>query len=170
MIGTHLIAACGDYGIPEVMAAGLLALMGIFDLIGTTLSGWLSDRFDSRWLLFWYYGLRGLSLLFLPYALDGSPTSLIIFSVFYGLDWLATVPPTVKLASQEFGKEKSGMIFGWVVVAHQLGASFAAFGAGVVREWAGTYAIAFVVAGFICLIAALMSIKIKPAEMVKAMG
>jgi len=160
LIGTHLIPACGDYGIPEVMAAGLLALMGLFDLFGTTMSGWLSDRFDSRWLLFWYYGLRGLSLLFLPYALDSSPAALLVFSVFYGLDWIATVPPTVKLATKEFGKEKAGMIFGWVVVAHQLGASAAAYGAGVMREWLGSYTVPFVTAGFVCLFAALMAIRI----------
>ncbi|MBD0378805.1 MFS transporter [Paenibacillus sedimenti] len=164
LIGTHLIPACGDYGIPEVMAAGLLALMGLFDLIGTTASGWLSDRYDSRWLLFWYYGLRGLSLLFLPYALDTSPTALLIFSIFYGLDWIATVPPTVKLASKEFGKEKAGMVFGWVVVAHQLGASTAAYGAGVMREWLGTYTIPFIGAGFVCLFAALMAIRISKAS------
>jgi len=160
LIGTHLIPACGDHGIPEVMAAGLLALMGMFDLVGTTLSGWLTDRFDSRKLLFWYYGLRGLSLMFLPYALDGGQSSLFIFSVFYGLDWIATVPPTVKLAGQEFGKEKAGMVFGWVVVAHQIGASAAAFLAGVMREWTGTYSTTFFSAGLICVIAALMAIRI----------
>ncbi|OPH58477.1 MFS transporter [Paenibacillus ferrarius] len=165
LIGTHLIPACGDHGIPEIMAAGLLALMGLFDLIGTTLSGWLSDRFDNRWLLFWYYGLRGLSLLFLPFALDAGPSSLLIFSVFYGLDWIATVPPTVKLASVEFGREKAGMIFGWVVVAHQIGASAAAYSGGLVREWLGSYTLPFLGAGFICLIAALMAVRIarKPA-------
>jgi MFS family permease len=166
LIGTHLIPACGDYGIPEVMAAGLLAMMGLFDLVGTTLSGWLSDRFDSRKLLFWYYGLRGLSLLFLPYALNASPMMLMIFSVFYGLDWIATVPPTVKLASIEFGKEQAGMIFGWIVVAHQVGASAAAYGAGLMREWLGSYTIPFVAAGFVCLFAAIMAIRISKASAV----
>ncbi|KIL41823.1 MFS transporter [Gordoniibacillus kamchatkensis] len=160
LIGTHLIPACGDHGIPEVMAAGLLALMGLFDLFGTTLSGWLSDRYDSRWLLFWYYGLRGLSLLFLPYALNASATSLMIFTVFYGLDWIATVPPTVKLATKEFGKEKAGMIFGWVVVSHQIGASVAAYGAGTLRDLLGSYTVPFIAAGFVCLFAALMAIRI----------
>ncbi|MCA0753461.1 MFS transporter [Paenibacillus sp. N4] len=160
LIGTHLIPACGDAGIMPFVAAGLLALMGLFDLVGTTLSGWLSDRFDSRWLLFWYYGLRGLSLLFLPYALNAGPTELLIFSVFYGLDWIATVPPTVKLTSQAFGKEKAGMIFGWIVVAHQLGASTAAYGAGLLRDGFGTYTIPFIGAGFVCVLAALMSIRI----------
>jgi sugar phosphate permease len=161
LIGTHLIAACGDYGIPEVTAAGLLALMGLFDLFGTTFSGWLSDRFDCRWLLFWYYGLRGLSLVFLPYALDsGSNTMILIFTVFYGLDWIATVPPTVKLAAMAFGKEKVGMIFGWIVVAHQVGASTAAYTAGVMRELFGTYTLPFIAAGCVCVFAAIMAVKI----------
>jgi len=160
LIGAHLIAACGDYGIPEVMAAGLLALMGLFDLAGTTLSGWLTDRFDARRLLFWYYSLRGLSLMFLPYALSAGPTYLMIFSVFYGLDWIATVPPTVKLASQHFGKEKAGMVLGWIFVAHQLGASSATIFAGLTRDSMGSYTGAFLIAGLICIIAALMSLKI----------
>ncbi|MGP7818049.1 MFS transporter [Niallia sp. 01092] len=160
LIGTHLIAAGHDHGIAQVTAAGLLAFMGIFDLIGTTFSGWLSDRYDSRKLLFWYYGLRGISLLFLPFALNSNHMMLIIFSVFYGLDWIATVPPTVKLASQEFGKEKAGMIFGWIVVAHQIGASTAAYSAGLLREVLGSYTVPFVAAGLVCLIAALMALKI----------
>jgi len=161
LIGVHLIAACGDHGMLEVAAAGLLAMMGLFDLFGTTISGWLSDRFDSRWLLFWYYGLRGLSLLFLPFALGASPVMLIIFSVFYGLDWIATVPPTAKLASERYGKESSSMIFGWIVVFHQIGASTAAYGAGVMRDMFGSYSQAFVIAGFVCFFASLMALKIK---------
>ncbi|WP_276356198.1 MFS transporter [Cohnella caldifontis] len=164
LIGTHLIPACGDYGITEVVAAGLLAFMGLFDLVGTTMSGWLSDRFDSRKLLFWYYGLRGVSLIFLPYALNAGPSMLVVFSVFYGLDWLATVPPTVKLSIRVFGKEKAGMIFGWFVVAHQVGASMAAYAAGVTREWLGSYSVPFVVAGLTCLLAALMALRIAKAR------
>lgn len=164
LIGTHLIPACGDYNIPLVIASGLLALMGMFDLIGTTLSGWLSDRFDSRWLLFWYYGLRGLSLIFLPVALGTGYTQLFIFSVFYGLDWIATVPPTAKLASETFGKEKAGMVFGWIVVAHQLGASTAAYGAGVMRDWLGSYTVPFVVAGLVCLLASVMAVRVRNAR------
>ncbi|MGG6312784.1 MFS transporter [Paenibacillus macerans] len=149
----------------EVAAAGLLAMMGVFDLFGTTISGWLSDRFDSRKLLFWYYGLRGLSLLFLPFALSSaSPSMLVVFSVFYGLDWIATVPPTAKLAGETFGREKSGMIFGWVVVAHQIGASTAAYGAGVLRDWLGSYSQAFVIAGFICFVAAVMAVQIRKTQ------
>lgn len=161
LIGTHLIPACGDFGIPEVTAAGLLALMGLFDLAGTTLSGWLSDRFDSRWLLFWYYGLRGLSLLFLPSALEMGYMELTVFAVFYGLDWIATVPPTVKLTADRFGSASSGIVFGWIVAAHQLGAAAAAFQAGLFREWFGSYDIAFMIAGTVCMLAALMSVRIR---------
>ncbi|GGG54632.1 MFS transporter [Paenibacillus radicis (ex Gao et al. 2016)] len=164
LIGTHLIPACGDFGIPLVIAAGLLSLMGLFDLVGTTLSGWLTDRFDSRKLLFWYYGLRGLSLIFLPYALGSGYTQLLIFSVFYGLDWIATVPPTAKLSSDAFGKEKAGMIFGWIVVAHQAGASTAAYGAGVLRDALGSYTVPFAVAGFLCLFASVMAMRIRKSK------
>lgn len=164
LIGTHLIAACGDSNIPIVTAAGLLALMGIFDLVGTTFSGWLSDRFDSRWLLFWYYGLRGLSLIFLPYALGTGYTQLTIFAVFYGLDWIATVPPTAKLTSDTFGREKAGMIFGWILVAHQAGASTAAYGAGFLRELLGSYTVPFVTAGFVCLLAAIVALRIRSSK------
>jgi hypothetical protein len=121
IVGTHLIPACMDHGIPEVHAAGLLAMMGIFDLVGTTASGWLSDRYSNRWLLFTYYGLRGLSLLFLPQAFDPTTHRLPIFAVFYGLDWIATVPPTVALIAKIFGRRDIGLIFGWVVAAHQIG-------------------------------------------------
>lgn len=118
LIGTHLIPASMDHGIPEVTAAGMLALIGVFDLIGTTGSGWLSDRVDNRWLLCWYYGLRGLSLLFLPYALGSANLALLAFIVFYGLDWVATVPPTVRLAADSFGKEKVGVVYGWISASH----------------------------------------------------
>ncbi len=158
LIGTHLIAACFDHGIPEVHAAGLLAMMGVFDFIGTTLSGWLSDRWSNRWLLFWYYGLRGLSLIYLPYALDISFFGLSLFAVFYGLDWIATVPPTVRLTANAFGKDQVGMMFGWIVAGHQLGAAFASLGAGVLRTELGTYLQAFVISGSLCAIAALMSL------------
>ena len=158
LIGTHLIAACFDHGIPEVRAAGLLALMGVFDFIGTTVSGWLSDRWSNRWLLFWYYGLRGLSLIYLPYALDISFLGLSLFAVFYGLDWIATVPPTVRLTANAFGKEQVGMMFGWIVAGHQVGAAFASLGAGVLRTELGSYLEAFVISGSLCAIAAVMSL------------
>lgn len=158
LVGTHLIPACIDHGIPEVTAAGLLALMGLCDLIGTTASGWLTDRFDSRKLLAWYYGLRGLSLMFLPYSFDVSFYGLSLFAVFYGLDWIATVPPTVNLAGRIFGEENAALMFGWIAASHQIGAAAAAWLAGTVRTNTGDYFAAFVSAGLLCLVAALMAL------------
>jgi predicted MFS family arabinose efflux permease len=149
LIGTHMIAFCGDHGIAPVAAAGL----GLFDLVGTTASGWLTDRYDPRKLLVVYYGLRGLSLLALPF-LSFDATSLVIFSVFYGLDWIATVPPTMKLANQAFGEQEAPIVFGWVLTGHQMGAAVAAFGAGVIRETSGTYLPAFLIAGAMGVVAA----------------
>ncbi|HEX3467894.1 MAG TPA: MFS transporter [Candidatus Elarobacter sp.] len=154
LIGAHLVPACGDHGIPETRAAGLLAAMGVFDLIGTTASGWLSDRYSSRWLLFWYYGLRGLSLLFLPMAFGFGFLGLPIFAMFYGLDWIATVPPTVKLATAAFGRERAPLFFGWIAAGHQLGAGLTAFVAGAIRSQIGSYDDAFLMSGLLCLIAA----------------
>ncbi len=159
LIGTHLIAACIDHGIPEVRAAGLLAMMGIFDLIGTTVSGWLSDRYDNRWLLFWYYGLRGLSLIYLPYS-DFTFYGLSLFAVFYGLDWIATVPPTVRLTTDIFGKQDAPIIFGWIFAGHQLGAAVAASGAGLLRTTLDGYLEAFIIAGIACVITALFVLRI----------
>ncbi|PJZ27428.1 MFS transporter [Leptospira hartskeerlii] len=154
LVGTHLVPACSDHGIPEVRAAGLLALMGIFDLIGTVGSGWLSDRVNNKILLFMYYGLRGISLLLLPQAFDPESNKLSIFAVFYGLDWIATVPPTVALTAKIFGREKVGLMFGWVVAFHQIGAAVAAFGAGYIRTTQGEYDLAFMFAGALCVITA----------------
>ncbi len=159
LVGTHLIAFCGDHGIFEVQAASLLALMGFFDLFGTTLSGWLTDRFDPRKLLFFYYGLRGLSLIYLPYS-DFSFVSLSVFAVFYGLDWIATVPPTVRIANETFGDKNAPLIFGWVVAGHQLGAACAAFFAGFMRSTQGDYLQAFMIAGATGLVAAVLSLMI----------
>ncbi|MBS0420747.1 MAG: MFS transporter [Proteobacteria bacterium] len=155
LIGTHLVPACMDHGMPEVQAASLLAVMGIFDLVGTTGSGWLSDRFDNRLLLFTYYGLRGLSLLYLPFGFISEGHGLSIFAVFYGLDWIATVPPTVALARQAFGAEKTGLVFGWIMAAHQIGAALAASVAGYIRTAEGSYDHAFLLAGGLCLITAI---------------
>ncbi len=160
LIGTHLVAAAFDCGIPEVRAASLLAVMGLFDLVGTTASGWLSDRYNCRYLLFGYYGLRGLSLLFLPSALLGPVAGLGVFAVFYGLDWIATVPPTVKLTGEVFGREKASIVFGWVAASHQVGAAFAAYAAGALRTATGTYTLAFFSAGALCVIAALVVLPI----------
>jgi MFS family permease len=153
LIQTHFIPFCADYGVGEVVAASVLATMGVFDFIGTIASGWLSDRFDVRKLLFWYYGLRGLSLLFLPSS-NFSFYGLSLFAMFYGLDWIATVPPTVRLAAQAFGRERAPLVFGWVFAAHQLGAATAAFGAGWSRDQFLTYLPAFYLAGATCLVAA----------------
>src|SRR5579859_4391615 len=166
LIGTHLIPASVDHGMAEVTAASLLAVIGVFDVVGTVCSGWLTDRFDSRWLLFWYYGLRGLALLILPFVLGSSFLGLIVFIVFYGLDWVATVPPTVALATAIFGKQKGPMIFGWIFASHQFGAAMAAFAAGALRTWLGDYQVTFISAGLLCLIACGLVIRIvrTPAE------
>jgi sugar phosphate permease len=158
LIGTHLIPACVDHGIPEVRAAGLLAMMGVFDFIGTTGSGWLTDRVDSRWLLFWYYGLRGVSLMFLPFSFQFSFYGLSLFAVFYGLDWIATVPPTLRLSEKVFGRDNAALMFGWIAAAHQMGAAMAAWVAGTLRTDTGSYLSAFVSAGALCLVAAVMVI------------
>jgi predicted MFS family arabinose efflux permease len=164
LIQTHFISLCGDAGLGPVPAASVLAMMGAFDLVGTILSGWLSDRYDNRKLLFWYYTLRGLSLLWLPYS-EFSLYGLSLFAMFYGLDWIATVPPTVRLVATTFGKEKAGMVFGWIFAAHQLGAAVAAFGAGQVRTLLLTYNPALFTAGAACLVAGLMvlAIRLRPA-------
>jgi MFS family permease len=166
LVQVHLIPMCLDFGIPQVQAASLLAAMGVFDFVGTILSGWLSDRYDNRWLLFWYYGLRGLSLVFLPFT-DFSFYGLSLFAMFYGLDWIATVPPTVRLTAQRFGPERANLVFGWVFAGHQLGAGTAAFGAGLSRTLLASYLPAFFVAGALCVVAALIALGIsrqaKPA-------
>jgi predicted MFS family arabinose efflux permease len=159
LVGTHLISLCGDHGIAEVQAGGLLAMMGFFDLFGTTASGWLTDRFDPRKLLFVYYGLRGLSLIYLPYS-DFSFYELSIFAVFYGLDWIATVPPTLKLAIENFGDKDAPIVFGWIAAGHQIGAASATYFAGAMRDWQGSYLEAFVIAGGTGVLAAVLSLLI----------
>jgi MFS family permease len=159
LVQVHLIPMCLDFGIPQVQAASLLAAMGIFDFFGTIASGWLSDRYDNRWLLFWYYGLRGLSLLFLPFS-DFSFYGLSLFAMFYGLDWIATVPPTVRLTAQRFGPERANLVFGWIFAGHQLGAGVAAFGAGLSRTVLLSYLPAFFAAGALCIIAASLTLAI----------
>jgi MFS family permease len=155
LIGTHLIPFCIESGVPAETAAGVLASMGIFNFIGTTASGWLSDRFDSRLLLFAYYSLRGISLLFLPYIFDFSFFGLTLFTIFYGLDWIATVPPTVRLAGNSFGVARAGMMFGWITAMHQVGSATAAAGAGWLHDSVGTYTSSFLVSGGLCFVAAL---------------
>lgn len=160
LIQTHFIALCGDYSIPATGAATLLAAMGIFDVIGTICSGWLSDRYDNRWLLFWYYGLRGLSLMLLPFT-DFTLYGLSLFALFYGLDWVATVPPTVRLSAATFGPERANLMFGWIFAGHQLGAASTALGAGISRTYLASYLPAFFFAGLLCLIASLAALSIR---------
>jgi MFS family permease len=160
LIGTHLIAACADHGFTQVQGAGLLAAIGVFDIIGTISSGWLTDRYDPRWLLFWYYGLRGISLLGLNAALSSAGIGLFAFVVFDGLDWVATVPPTIALCRRIAGPERVGVVFAWVFCSHQLGAAFAAWGAGFTRSWLGTYEPAFLISGAMGVAAAMVSLMI----------
>jgi MFS family permease len=159
LIQTHFVTLCADYGLAAVASASVLAMMGVFDFIGTIGSGWLSDRFDNRWLLFWYYGLRGLSLLYLPFT-SFTFYGLSLFAMFYGLDWIATVPPTVKLTADRFGRERAPIVFGWIFAGHQIGAATAALGAGLSRTEFATYLPAFFVAGALCLLAAALALTI----------
>lgn len=168
LVQTHFISLCGDNGMGAVPAASVLAMMGAFDFVGTILSGWLSDRYDNRKLLFWYYGLRGLSLFWLPYS-EFTIYGLGLFAMFYGLDWIATVPPTVKLAGATFGPQKAGLVFGWIFAAHQLGSATAAYGAGLVRTLMVTYTPALFAAGAACLVASgLVMLIRRPASPVKS--
>ena len=148
-----------DHGISEVTAASLLASIGVFDLIGTTASGWLTDRYNPRILLFWYYGLRGLSLVVLPFT-NFDLVSLSIFAVFYGLDWVATIPPTVALTNAVFGGRDAPVIVSWIVSGHQIGGAVAALGAGMMRDATGSYLSAFIASGAACLIASLLVLRI----------
>jgi predicted MFS family arabinose efflux permease len=162
LVGTHLIALCADHGLAPVRAAGLMALMGALDLVGTTASGWLTDRYDPRKLLFIYYGLRGVSLIYLPFS-DFSIVSLGVFAVFYGLDWIATVPPTLRLANEAFGSNRAPIVFGWIAAGHQLGAASAAFMGGALRQSQGRYLEAFLIAGAAAMAAAAMSLMVRRA-------
>lgn len=152
IIGQHFIPLCGDFGMSSVVAASLLATMGVFNFAGTILSGWLSDRYDSRVLLAWYYGLRGLSLMWLPFS-GFDMVGLTIFAIFFGLDFVATIPPTIKLAVQHFGAAKAPIVFGWAFAGHQMGGALSSLAAGVSRDALATYLPAFFVAGASCFIA-----------------
>ena len=159
----HLVPYCGDLGIPMASSAWLLAVIGAFDLIGTIGSGWLSDRYDNRWLLAWYYGLRGVALVWLVYA-DVSMAGLTIFAVIYGLDFIATVPPSVRLTVQTFGREMGPAVFAWIFASHHVAAGVMAFGTGVSRDMLGTYAPAFLLAGVLCGVAALSFVTLRRAQ------
>jgi sugar phosphate permease len=156
LIGTHLIPACIDHGLSEVAGAGLLAATGVFALIGGTLSGWLSDRCDNRILLCCYYGFRGLALLYLPFALDMSFYGLSLFSMVYGLDWIASAPPTVRLMSSVVGTERIGIMVAWITVIHQIGSASAAYFAAILRIAFGTYFEAFIFSGMLLVAVAVM--------------
>jgi predicted MFS family arabinose efflux permease len=167
LVQTHLIPAAHDHGITQVTAAGLLALIGAFDIVGTTASGWLTDRYDPRRLLVVYYGLRGGSLLVLPLAFGSPHAAMIAFAVVYGLDWVATVPPTSALATREHGVQWGGIVFAWIFTAHQFGAATAAWAAGLVRTETGDYTAAFVGAGALAIGAAGLALLIaRPARLV----
>jgi len=169
LIGTHMIAYCMDHGIPEVTAAGLMASLGVFDLFGTICSGWLTDRYNPRVLLFWYYSLRGLSLLLLPFT-QFNLFDLSIFAVFYGLDWVATVPPTITLTNEVFGRRDAPVIVSWIFCAHQVGGSLAAVAAGAVRDATGSYMLAFLASGAACLMASLLVLRISRRPVMVAAG
>jgi MFS family permease len=161
LIGTHFIPAAHDHGMMEVAAASLLALIGVFDVIGTLLSGWLTDRIDPRKLLFFYYFLRGLSLFLLPSILFATiHPSTLFFVIFYGLDWVATVPPTILLCRTVLGTERATVVYGWVFAAHQIGGSIAALGAGIMRVKFGDYALAFYLSGLACIIVSFLVLRI----------
>ncbi len=156
LIGSHLIAAAVDHGFSEIAGAGLLAATGVFAVLGGTLSGWLSDRWDNRFLLCCFYGFRGLALLYLPFALDMSFYGLSLFSVVYGLDWIASAPPTVRLLMGAVGAERIGIMVAWITVIHQIGSASAAYLAGLMRICFGTYFEAFILFGILLMAAAVM--------------
>ena len=163
LINTHLIAYCADRGISQIAGADILAALGVFSLIGATASGWMCDRFNPRILLFWYYGLRGLSLIVIPFT-QFDAVSLSIFSVFYGLDWVATGPATFALANEVFGRRDTPVIIAWIFAGHQIGGALAAFGAGAVRSVTGDYLLAFLTSGLACLLASLLVLRVTRSE------
>ena len=169
LVGQHFIPHAVDHGFTPVAASSALAVMGIFNFVGTIASGWLTDRWDPRKLLLTYYGFRGLSLLYLPFIHDSM--SIALFAVLFGLDYIATVPPTVALVADRFGQQNVGVVYGWVFAAHMIGAAIAAWVAGVVRENVGDYAAAFVAAGWIAIIAGFAALAIRrPAAGLPAAG
>ncbi|MFF9146845.1 MFS transporter [Streptomyces sp. NPDC014861] len=161
LVKTHFVPAAHDHGMPVTAAAGLLAVIGVFDVVGTIASGWFTDRFEARRLLAVYYALRGVSLLFLPMLLAPSVhPPMIFFIVFYGLDWVATVPPTIALCREHYG-EDSAIVFGWVLASHQVGAAVVAFAGGVARDVFGSYDLVWYASGALCAAAALMALVIR---------
>jgi predicted MFS family arabinose efflux permease len=169
LIGTHLIAFCVDHGYSQFAGAGILASLGVFSLIGSAVAGWLTDRFNPRILLFWIFGLRGLSLMLLPYT-NFDTVSLSIFAVFYGLDWIAVMPPIFALVNDVFGKRSAPVIMSWIFATHQIGGASAAVGAGIVRTWTGSYLLAFLASGVACLMASILVLRIARARPVVAIA
>ena len=169
LINTHLIAYCADHGIPEVTGASFLAVIGVFSLIGSTLSGWACDRFNPRVLLFWYFGLRGLSLVLLPFT-QFDTLSLSVFAVFYGLDWVATGPAIFALTNEVFGRREAPVVVAWIFAGHQVGGALAALGAGAVRDLTGTYLLAFITSGLACLLASMLVLRISRGAMMPAVA
>ncbi len=162
LVGVHFIPSAHDHGMTVTVAAGLLAVVGVFDIVGTIASGWLTDRVNPRYLLTGYYAFRGVGLAFLPLLLSSEvQPSIVIFVVVYGLDWVATVPPTVALCREYFG-DRAGIVFGWVFAAHQVGAAVAATVAGLVRDEFGDYAYAWIGGAVLCVVAAVFSYIVKP--------
>jgi sugar phosphate permease len=159
LVGTHLIAYCVDHGITEVFAASVTASLGLFSLVGSSVSGWLTDRYNPRVILFWVYGLRGLSLIVLPF-LPFNTLSLSAFAVLYGLDWVATGPPTFALTNEVFGERDAPVIISWVYAGHQIGGALAALGAGSVRGVTGSYMLAFLASGLACMMASMLVLRV----------
>jgi len=168
LIGTHLIPHAIDHGIPEITAAATVGVMGGMNVVGTLMSGWLTDKVDPRRLLALYYSFRGLSLFILPFVTDFS--GLLIFAVIYGLDWFATVPPTVMLTARRFGRRSIGTVYGWIFFSHQLGAATAALGGGAVRVWLGDYQMAFLAAGVLAMVGAGMALLIRVEQPARALA
>ncbi|SDN90775.1 Sugar phosphate permease [Actinacidiphila guanduensis] len=161
LVKTHFVPAAHDHGLPVTTAASLLAVIGVFDIVGTVASGWFTDRLSPRRLLAIYYGLRGMSLMFLPMLFsDAIHPSMVLFIVFYGLDWVATVPPTMALCREHYG-ENSAIVFGWVLAAHQIGAALVAYLGGVARDALGSYDVVWYTSGALCAVAALMSLVVR---------
>ncbi|MEV3990488.1 MFS transporter [Streptomyces sp. NPDC049837] len=168
LVKTHFVPAAHDHGMPMTAAASLLAVIGVFDVVGTIASGWFTDRFEARRLLAVYYALRGVSLLFLPMLLAPAVhPPMIFFIVFYGLDWVATVPPTIALCRERYGDD-SAIVFGWVLASHQVGAAAVAFGGGVARDVFGSYDVVWYASGALCAAAALMALVIRRRQPVTA--
>ncbi len=168
LIGTHLLPHAIEQGFSDVAAANALGLMGMMNIFGTLFSGWLSDRYDNRWLLGLYYGFRALAIAYLPFVSEMN--GLLVFTVVYGLDWVATVPPTINLTARRFGRASVGTLYGWIFFSHMVGASLAAYAGGVLHDWLGNYTLAFLSAALLGLVATGFSVSIKRIRFAPAQG